>query len=208
MSLSGENEKELEAQIARELGFDRVVLADLRCHAERSPKRPARGSDPLVITLFVHEAWTDVRKVQPVFSGYVTITHVPSGSRVDAIAHPIDAVPRRCPWLIPATGAGVTFAEELITKYSELDIDWGALPTDRRGQERVLSQVKSLHDSISAGKDKKRMAKVEREAAKIMRAELKARSWRYMTKARTAETVREAMGSRFAWTKRKPKKAT
>jgi hypothetical protein len=179
--------------LAIEHGFDRVVVTRRGLRDEAGTDCPARGEDPLALTLFVHEVWHRWEGAS-VYYGSVSVTHVQSGYRVGQPTHPFatECDPDRL-WTIPATPAGIALAETLRQRCLRLDVPWTDLPEDEASRLEILAKIAALEP------DAKTCAKIEREALRLFRAELKARDWPYYTKTQIATIVREHLRSRFHW---------
>lgn len=177
-----------------------------RTTADNPTIRPARGDGPLVLALFVADVWHGWTKDDPVYYGHVSITHAPTGFRVDRFTHPFTTAraPER-PWLIPATPKGIAFAETMRQRYLALPVPWDNFPEDTASRLEIELKVRTVEPSAET------TAKVERDACKQFRAELKARTtagrWGHLSKTQTATLVRELVRSRFFWVADQRKKA-
>ena len=187
--------------LADEHGFTHVVdTCDAR--VANVVQRPARGEGPLVLALIVqdvHHRWTDhgSTPTPACCYGYVSITHAPSGFFVEQLTHPFatERAPERR-WLIPATPKGVAFAEGLRQAYLAADVPWSDLPTDFAALLEIGRKVLALEPAAKV------TAKIERDAAKLFRAELSAREWN-LNKSQVTALVRDLVRYRFHWTAKK-----
>lgn len=186
-------------------GFTHVVYTRLSSADTNPALRPARGDGPLVLALFVNTVWHGWTKDNPVHYGHVSVTHAPTGLCVHDFAHPFTPTAPVRPWLIPATAQAIVFAEDLRQRYLALDVPWDNFPEDTASRLEIERKIRAVEPSAET------IAKVERDALKQFRAELKARlvggRWGYLNKSQTAELMRELVRSRFPWTARKRKKA-
>lgn len=193
-------EEKLET-LARELSFDRRVMVH-RCFGA-PVERPARGDGPLTLTLDTHTVTVDLgyagwSTAFGVAYGHVALTHVPSGKYIDRITHPFttERAPNR-EWLIPATPAGVRFAERLCKSYLALDVPWAAALDTTAVCLYAQHKVSSVKIAATT------VAKIEREAARRFRDELRHREWPGVPTSQHAALVSKAMRSRFFWSTRR-----
>jgi hypothetical protein len=179
--------------LAAELGFDRTVSMH---RSGVFVDRPARGKGPLVLALDTAVARvgsTPVSDGHEVHYGHISITHVASGMFVERITHPFttERAPTR-QWMIPATKAGVLFAERLRKTYLALDVAWD-------GELDTATALDAKHKVSDAEPSAKVVAKIEREAARLFHDELQHREWPGEPASKHAALVREVMISRFFW---------